>query len=76
MSLRRQDLSGVVDLVGTCVGFVEEGGGHGGGGATHSLGVGTNCETTAPTFLQWTAPGLTMSKFTASSFQGTPRTTP
>ena len=27
-----------------------------GGGATHSLGVGTNCETTASTFWQWTAP--------------------
>ena len=26
------------------------GGGGGGGGATHSLGLGTNCETTTPTF--------------------------
>ena len=32
------------------------GGWWGGGGATHSLGVGTNCETKAPTFRQWTAP--------------------
>ena len=29
----------------------------GGGGATDSLNVGTNYETTTPTFLQWTAPG-------------------
>ena len=46
-------------------------------GATHSLEVCTNCETTAPIFWQWTAPGsrpgFSMSKFTAPSFQRNPR---
>ena len=43
-------------------------------GVTHSLVVGTNCETTAPTCWQWTSPGFPMSKFTAPSFhaQGHP----
>ena len=40
----------------------------GGGGATHSLGVCTNCETTAPSFWQWTATGFSLTKFTAPSF--------
>ena len=44
-----------------------------GGGATHSLGVCTNCETTAPSFWQWTAPRFAMSTFTAPSFQRSPR---
>ena len=43
------------------------------GGATHSLGVCTNCETTAPSFWQWTGPGFSLSKFTAPSFQRNPR---
>ena len=47
--------------------------GGGGGGAIHSLGVCTNCETTAPSFWQWTSPRFSMSKFTASSFPRNPR---
>ena len=50
--------------------------GGGGGGATHSLGVGTNCETTAPTFWQWTAHGFPNSKFTAPSFDRSSWTDP
>ena len=46
------------------------------GGATHYLGVGTNCETTAPTFWQWTAPGFPISKFTALSFDRSSWTDP
>ena len=45
-------------------------------GSTHYLGVRTNCETTAPTFWQWTAPGLPISKFTAPSFDRSSGTAP
>ena len=48
----------------------------GGGGATHYLGVGTNCETTSPTFWQWTAPGFRISKFTAPSVDRSSLTDP
>ena len=48
----------------------------GGGGLTHSLGVGTNCKTTAPTLRQWTAPGFPMSQFIAPSFHRSSRTAP
>ena len=47
------------------------------GGLLTLWGIGTNCETTAPTFgqWQWTAPGFPMSKFTAPSFHRSSRTT-
>ena len=42
-------------------------------GFTHFLGVGTNSETTAPIFWQWTASGFAMSKMRPPSWGKAPQ---
>ena len=48
----------------------------GGGGVLTLWGLGTNCETTAPTFWQWTAPGFPCPNLQPPSFGRSSRIAP